>query len=423
MKKYIDNIIMAFRSPENVQRNELVRFELVSSIRAPANAAQQQKNGYKFTINDRGTFFDWFNAFFEVRFKLDLKANGGDNADTRTTIINGAHSLIKHMVIKSAGKIIYDTDNLHLVTFAKNLLEYSDDYARSVAKNSLWYLDTDATSDDINTGLEARRLLTENRNLVDVTIPLNRYSFFEELEGRMLPPMQLTFEIDLTDDVEVLYGAADTFRLVIDRFYLWVPRIEPKDALMSKFVSDFQKPSKWKYLREMYQHSDVTRNSGDFRISASIDKVRHVFVYLQRLKNNSMTANPYIYDTFKLNAADTNCKLLSCRLEYGNGVFYPELDYDEESKSRIFSDLMNYSWKKNDYNTGTQLNVSNWESLFPLLYFDLSYQAEQVSRDPKQLVLRYRINQAATADFQLHAIVLYEQDVVIDKVGDQLVIV
>ena len=414
---------MAFRSPENVQRNELVRVELVGNIRAPANAAEQQKNGYKFVINDRSTFYDWFNAFFEVRFKLDLRANGGDNADTRTTIINGAHSLIKHMVIKSAGKIIYDTDNLHLVTFAKNLLEYSDDYARSVAKNSLWYLDTDATSDDTNTGLEARRLLTANRNLVDVTIPLNRYSFFEELEGRMLPPMQLSFEIDLTDDVEVLYGAADTFRLVIDRFDLWVPRIEPKDALMSKFVSDFQKPSKWKYLREMYQHSDVTRNSGDFLISASIDKVRHVFVYLQRLKNNSMTANPYIYDTFKLNAADTNCKLLSCRLEYGNGVYYPELDYDGESKSRIFSDLMNYSWKKNDYNTGTQLNVSNWESLFPLLYFDLSYQAEQVSRDPKQLKLRYRINQAAAADFQLHAIVLYEQDVVIDKVGDQLVIV
>ena len=45
------------------------------------------------------------------------------------------------MVVKSSTKIIYDTDNLHLVTFAKNLLEYSDDYARSVAKNSFWYLD------------------------------------------------------------------------------------------------------------------------------------------------------------------------------------------------------------------------------------------------------------------------------------------
>ena len=42
---------MAFRSPENVQRNELVRFQLESNIRAPANAAKQQKNGYKFVIN------------------------------------------------------------------------------------------------------------------------------------------------------------------------------------------------------------------------------------------------------------------------------------------------------------------------------------------------------------------------------------
>ena len=34
---------MTFRSPENVQRNELVRFEIVGNIRAPANAAEQQK--------------------------------------------------------------------------------------------------------------------------------------------------------------------------------------------------------------------------------------------------------------------------------------------------------------------------------------------------------------------------------------------
>ena len=130
-----------------------------------------------------------------MRFTLDLKADGGDNADTRTTIINGSHSLIRHMVIKSAGKIIYDTDNLHLVTFAKNLLEYSDDYAHSVAKNSLWYLDTaDSSLAAANPNFEARRLLTANNGLVNVTIPLNRYSFFEELEGRMLPPMIIILE-------------------------------------------------------------------------------------------------------------------------------------------------------------------------------------------------------------------------------------
>ena len=105
---------------------------------------------------------------------------------------------------------------------------------------------------------------------------------------------------------------------------------------MSKFISDYQKPTKWTYLREMYQRSVLTNSSGDFRISASIDKVKYVFVYLQRDKTNDMTANPYIFDTLKLNAGDNDSTLLNCRLEYGNGVFYPELEYDSDSKSRIF---------------------------------------------------------------------------------------
>ena len=103
-----------------------------------------------------------------------------------------------------------------------------------------------------------------------------------------------------------------------------------------------------------------------------------------------MTANPYIFDTFKLNAADDNSSLATCRLEYGNGVFYPELEYDTESKTRIYYDLMNYSWKRNDYNTGTQLNIANFSSLYPLVYFDLTYQTEGVSRDPKQLNIKFR---------------------------------
>ena len=50
--------------------------------------------------------------------------------------------------------------------------------------------------------------------------------------------------------------------------------------------------------------------------------------------------------------------LTTCRLEYGNGVFYPETEYDSESKVRIFNDLMTYGMRKNNYNSGTQLNLS-----------------------------------------------------------------
>ena len=47
---------MAFRSPENVQRNELIRYQLQDNIRAPANGQEQLKKTYKFVINDRSNF-------------------------------------------------------------------------------------------------------------------------------------------------------------------------------------------------------------------------------------------------------------------------------------------------------------------------------------------------------------------------------
>ena len=424
---------MTFRASKYVQRNELIRFQLDNVIKIPANGQHQEKNGYKFTINDRSSIYDWYNAYFEVQFKLQKLAGTAyiHDANDRITVINGAHSLTYHMMIKSAGKIVYDTNNLHKVTFVKNLLEYSDDYSRSVAKNSFWYLDTDNTTADTNKGFEARRLLTKEQVAnagapdINVIIPLNRYGFFEELEDRILVPMQLEFNIQLQNDDELIYKGdappADG-RVVINRFLLWVPKLTPRDSLYDEFIDNYLKPSTWNYSREMYQVSGALRSSGFFQISSSIDNVKSVFVYLQRAKTNNASANPYIFDTYKLNAADANSSLTTCRLEYGNGIFYPETEYDSESKVRIFNDLMSYSDKRTDYNSGTQLNLSNYNDLFPIIYFDLSYQADKVTRDPKQLIFRYKLNANSTANFHVHVIVLYNEAVVINKIGNEVVI-
>jgi len=123
----------------------------------------------------------------------------------------------------------------------------------------------------------SRRALTSNRKQINVKIPLNRYSFFEELEGRILPPMQVTFEIELNPDADLLFGSVDITRVTIYCFYLWVPRILTKDSLMTKFISEFQKPSRWQYLREKHFASAVTRNAVDYRIDSSIVNARHVF--------------------------------------------------------------------------------------------------------------------------------------------------
>ena len=418
---------MAFRSSEFLQRNELVQYRLDDIIRLPGNNQHQLKSGYKFTINDRSSFYDWYNAYFEAEFQLQKLADGtAYGGGDRIAVINDSHSLIKHLMIKSANKIVYDTDNLHNVTFIKNLLEYSDDYSRSVAKNSLWYLDTNDTTANTNLGFEARRLVTQ-AGTAKVIIPVNRWSFFEELNDKMLVPLQLQFNIELNSDDELIHKAhaADAGRVVINKFILWVPRLTPKDSLYDKFVSSFLKETQWKYMREMYNVSAPIKTSGFFQISASIDNVKHIFVYLKesyRDANNYRHAEntPYTMDTFALPGG---AFLRNCRLEYGNGVFYPETEYDSESKVRIFNDVMAYAMRKNDYNTGTQLNTANYNSLYPFIYFDLTYQSEKVTRDPKQLIFRYGLSENTAENFAVHAVVLYEEILKIDKIGNELVIV
>ena len=58
--------------------------------------------------------------------------------------------------------------------------------------------------------------------------------------------------------------------------------------------------------------------------------------------------SPYTMDTFSPPEKRT---LVNCRLEYGNGIFYPETEYEAESKVRIFNDLIVYAMRKNDFNT------------------------------------------------------------------------
>ena len=60
-----------------------------------------------------------------------------------------------------------------------------------------------------NTGFALRKGLMTDANVlknVNVIIPLNRYSFFEELNHQMLVPIQLQFNITLQDDDELIYN-------------------------------------------------------------------------------------------------------------------------------------------------------------------------------------------------------------------------
>ena len=72
--------------------------------------------------------------------------------------------------------------------------------------------------ENYNKGFAARKGLSA---LVNCEIPLNRYSFFEELLDKLLPNMKTDLDIEFEDDKNLIWrqGAADaagtSYRLII----------------------------------------------------------------------------------------------------------------------------------------------------------------------------------------------------------------
>ena len=124
-----------FRTPPYLEKTTYIQINLDTPLTFPENNQYQTKSGHKFTVNDRDNFYDWYNAYFRVDFKFEAKANGANiDADTESAPINGSFSLIKSLKLKSAGKNLYEADNIHKGIFIKNLLDFSDDYSRSGKK-------------------------------------------------------------------------------------------------------------------------------------------------------------------------------------------------------------------------------------------------------------------------------------------------
>ena len=208
-------------------------------------------------------------------------------------------------------------------------------------------------------------------------------------------------------------------------FELWVPTLEFTSAGQKMVNANFLKPAKWKYLQETVHSSTSRRDAvGMWQITPGVKNAKHVFVYIQQTrKANSYERNPYIFDTFDIDG-DGSAALQTCRLQSGAGDFYPELDYAGDFKERILQDVSNFRYRANDYNTGTQLNTLNYGTLYPVIYFDLRSNKSNLTNDPQRLTFHYRLNEAANAqDYTIYAIVLNEEEIIIDKVGGEIVVV
>ena len=411
----------SYRNPKYVERYEDMFFELETPLNTVVgNARSQKKDNYRFVVDNSGevTPFDWFNARLGISFKVNKLADGGNIAgNDHNGIVNSIHSFIKNFDIKLNGKKVYDCNEANHCVNIKSLLEYSPVYAQSTATNEFFHLDTSRSAEErpaqalYNKGFAERKILLGASNTVTRELPLNRYSFFEALDRNMLPSGRMELNIEFESDANLIWQGADNCRVILTKLQLIVPRITFNSEGQSIYMSKFLKPYKWMYLRENIERSNsTTQRSGHFKISSGISKPRHVFVFIiNDASIDSQTSNPFLYNTFSVSTDPRT--LINCHLEVANGQEYPEIHYTPSTDlSRVFRDVLKYVHKINEYNEGSLLNISNFQTLFPFLYFDLTKQKTDIKDGTTKLTFRYELSGTTATAYSIYALTLYEQE-------------
>lgn len=115
------NIQTIFRTPRYLEKVDYEWFNLEIPLTFPGNNQHQTKTGMKFSLKDRDVVYDWFNVYIRVEFTFEALANGTNAvAETESAPINSSFPLITNMLERSAGKKLYEANDVHKVIFIKN---------------------------------------------------------------------------------------------------------------------------------------------------------------------------------------------------------------------------------------------------------------------------------------------------------------
>ena len=131
----------SFRSSEYCERYE-VEYNLETPIEPTANGALQKKSGYIFTVDTSNVRhpMDWYNAHFELDFKITKMDNTNYGANDAVATINGGFSFIRSLIVNFGGETVINTNEINHAINVKNLTDFSTTYNDNDNDNDITFL-------------------------------------------------------------------------------------------------------------------------------------------------------------------------------------------------------------------------------------------------------------------------------------------
>ena len=341
--------------------------------------------------------------------------------------------MINKLTINFNGADVLDNPGINHAINVKNLLDYSKSYSDTLGQSMFHYVDTatGAVSNEFvadaanhiatrnanyNAGFARRKALLSAGATANITLPLNRYGFFESFKNEIAPNGKVTLKVLLESDNNIIFhsNAAAEGRYIITKWILWVPEMIFNSKGDSLYLSKYLDNHTWTYLKEHVVVSPSSQQrQATFKISQGLRKPRHVFIWaLNEAKMENQEQNMFLCNTYNIANAQT---FSNAQLELSNGVFYPqEILHPSTEVSKTYDTLMKYQSGHNNYIANPTIDLKSFQNLYGMLYFDLRYQEMELKSGSTKLELRYILSGNPNAAYSLYVLILSEDEISID---------
>ena len=430
-----------FRDSENTRKIDYISYtpDFIFN-KNPLNNIPQEKSNIRFYINstDDVNPNDWYNAFFQVFFKINKLSDGTkfftDTDGERGTIAGDSYSLINKIDVKFNTSDVISLTNINHCMNALNMLQFSDSYINGLGTQSFTYprINLIDKPENADTEFVKKSKFTNDGQIEESKILLKRYPFFDSFKDKLCPLGKMEIIVDIEKDDVLMWIQEDADdhtkkgRVIITNFILWVPKLKLTDQGKKNYYNKIINPQKWTFYKITYTvQVNTTEIEGIFNITNLIKKPRYVILWVLRSAkftgNKQQNYNPFIYNNYNLGGDDGKITCTKAQLIVGNDKYYPSQPLNPTNQETImFGNAIDFGFNGNLL-TGPFMTKNQYKKFYPLFVFDLTKQ-ENLEANLK-LEFNYALSgDVGTDKYSWRAMIISEGEIFVDNIQGNAII-
>lgn len=275
-----------------------------------------------------------------------------------------------------------------------------------------------ASTYNYNEGFESRVKITGSGALACAWIPLKSCFLFLKSFDKVSRGLRHRFIFNKQADSQMIFRDTDAADRHIDITYIsaWIPRLKPNldtlNILQKQLASNETFDVNFTDLTVFRSGQIYVGNASNtaLQLATTTKKPVKVFVVFQKNERviDSQTINKRVFDFLGTSA-------IQCRL---NGKIFPMFEYSFDSVNpnvginRVYNAWLNSGYKMNGFDGSSCIDLEKWLRLYPIFYFNLEHQDEDLFKSQKYAELEIRWSNAANtfAPTGYHIWCIYESE-------------